>query len=93
MLKRFPNSCAAEIAMPIEEIQSLQKRLTLIQSNTALCFDVSSSLMGFAFTGGGLTMDELVEVLKTTNAILFVNSAALIAIYFTLLFRDFGGKK
>lgn len=38
-------------------------------------------------------MDELVEVLKTTNAILFVNSAALFGIYFTLLFRDFGGKK
>ena len=38
-------------------------------------------------------MDELVEVLKTTNAILLVNSAALVAIYFTLLFRDFGGKK
>lgn len=38
-------------------------------------------------------MAELVEVLKTTNAILLVNSAALVAIYFTLLFRDFGGKK
>lgn len=38
-------------------------------------------------------MAELVEVLKTTNAILFVNAATLVAIYFTLLFRNFGGKK
>ena len=38
-------------------------------------------------------MDELVETLKTTNAILVANFAALVAIYITLLFRNFGGKK
>lgn len=38
-------------------------------------------------------MAELVETLKTTNAILFMIFAALVAVYLTLLFRDYGGKK
>jgi hypothetical protein len=48
--------------MLINETQSLQKQLALIRNNTALCTDVSSGLMGFALTEGGLTMDD-----KDTN--------------------------
>lgn len=38
-------------------------------------------------------MAELVETLKVTNFILFSIFAALVAVYLTLLFRNFGGKK
>lgn len=38
-------------------------------------------------------MDELIQAIKTTNALLIIIAATNFASYLVLLFRNFGGKK